>query len=203
MRFVTWIVIKIMYRVEVRGAENIPYDGGAVITCNHVSFVDPLIMAAFCRRPIRFVMDHRIFKIPVLSFVFKTAGCIPVAPASEDPKIKEQAFVDVKAGLQNDDLIGLFPEGAITRSGNIEPFRPGISRILRDSPVPIIPVAISGLWGSFFSRRRYGKAMHHWPRQFLFKKVVLQIGNPIPAESFELNQLKIITEELLVKAGQT
>jgi len=202
MRFVTWIVITIMYRVEVRGAENIPYDGGAVITCNHVSFVDPLIMAAFCRRPIRFVMDHRIFKIPVLSFVFKTAGCIPVAPASEDPKIKEQAFVDVKAGLQNDDLIGLFPEGAITRSGNIEPFRPGISRILRDSPVPIIPVAISGLWGSFFSRR-YGKAMHHWPRQFLFKKVVLQIGKPIPAESFELNQLKIITEELLVKAGQT
>lgn len=198
MRFITWILITMLYRVDKEGLERIPKTGPAIVTCNHISFIDPLIIAAFCKRPIRFVMDHRIFKIPVLKFVFVNARCIPVAPAKEDPKVKEQAFIDVKEGLADGDLIGLFPEGGLTPDGKLQPFRPGLTRILNDTPVPIIPIALSGLWGSFFSRR-YGKAMNHWPRHFFWKKIKLRVGHVIHPEQYDLDKLKEATDQLVDK----
>jgi 1-acyl-sn-glycerol-3-phosphate acyltransferase len=179
MRFIIWILIHSVYRLEKSGLEKIPDDGAAVIVCNHVSFVDALVIAAACPRPIRFVMDHRIFRLPVLSFVFRTGRAIPIASAKEDPRMMERAFAEVAQALRDGDLVAIFPEGRITDNGELYPFRPGIKRILEATPVPVIPVALRGLWGSFFSRKD-GAAMSKPWRLAPFRKIALVAGAPVP-----------------------
>jgi 1-acyl-sn-glycerol-3-phosphate acyltransferase len=180
MRFIVWMLIHSVYRLEKSGLERIPEEGAAVIVCNHVSFVDALVIAAACRRPIRFVMDHRIFRLPLLSFVFRTGRAIPIAPAKEDPAMMERAFATVAEALREGDLVALFPEGRITDTGELYPFRPGIKRILESAPVPVVPIALRGLWGSFFSRKD-GAAMSKPWRFVPFRKIGLAVGEPVPA----------------------
>ncbi|MEO8144651.1 MAG: MFS transporter [Betaproteobacteria bacterium] len=182
MRFIVWILIHSVYRLEKSGLENIPDEGPAVIVCNHVSFVDALVIAAACRRPIRFVMDHRIFKLPIISFVFRTSRAIPIAPAKEDPEMMERAFAEVAKALQEGDLVAIFPEGRITDTGEMSPFRPGIKRILDATPVPVVPVALRGLWGSFFSRKD-GAAMSKPLRFVPFRKIGLAVGAAVAPQS--------------------
>jgi 1-acyl-sn-glycerol-3-phosphate acyltransferase len=179
MRFIVWMLIHSVYRLKKSGLEKIPEEGAAVIVCNHVSFVDALVIAAACRRPIRFVMDHRIFKLPVLSFVFRTSRAIPIAPAKEDPAMMERAFAEVAQALKDGDLVAIFPEGRITDTGEMYPFRPGIKRILEATPVPVVPMALQGLWGSFFSRKD-GAAMSKAWRFVPFRRIGLAIGEPVP-----------------------
>ena len=180
MRFIMWILIHSVYRLKKEGMHNIPDEGGAVVVCNHVSFVDALVIAAGCQRPIRFVMDHNIFKIPILNFVFRTAKAIPIAAAKEDPQALEHAYDEVAKALQNGDLVGIFPEGKITATGDMNEFKSGIKRIVERTPVPVIPLALRGLWGSFFSRMG-GKAMSRFfPRGFS-SKIALAAGPAIPA----------------------
>ena len=179
MRFIVWLLIHSVYRLEKRGLENIPEEGPAVLVCNHVSFVDALIIAAACRRPIRFVMDHRIFRTPVLSFVFRTGRAIPIASAKEDPALLERAYDEIARALEAGDLVGIFPEGRITDSGEMYPFRPGIRRIVERSPVPVVPLALRGLWGSFFSRMG-GAAMTRPFRRGILSKIGLVAGAPVP-----------------------
>jgi hypothetical protein len=178
MRFIVWLLIHSVYRLEKSGLENIPEKGPAVLVCNHVSFVDALIIAAACRRPIRFVMDHRIFRIPVLSFVFRTGRAIPIAPARENPELLERAYDEIAHALEAGDLIGIFPEGRITDSGEMYPFRPGIRRIIERTPVPVVPLALRGLWGSFFSRMG-GAAMTRPFRRGVLSKISLAAGEPL------------------------
>jgi len=159
MRFIAWLLVHTFYRVRAEGLDNIPDDGPCVVVCNHVSYVDAVVIAACVRRPIRFVMDHRIFRVPLLSYVFRAMRAIPIAPAREDKAMKERAFADVAAALAVGEVVGIFPEGEITRSGDINPFRPGIQQILATTPVPVVPMALRGLWGSFFSRSHDGSAM--------------------------------------------
>lgn len=169
MRFIVWLLIHSVYRLKKEGIENIPEEGAAVIVCNHVSFVDALVIAAACPRPIRFVMDHQIFKIPVLNFVFREGRAIPIASAKADPALLEQAYEEVAKALEAGDLVGIFPEGRITDTGELYPFRKGITRIVERSPVPVVPMALKGLWGSFFSRKD-GPAMTRPFRRGLFHK---------------------------------
>jgi 1-acyl-sn-glycerol-3-phosphate acyltransferase len=179
MRFIVWMLVHSVYRLEKSGVERIPDDGPAVIVCNHVSFVDALVVAAACPRPVRFVMDHRIFRLPVLSFVFRTSRAIPIAPARENPEMMERAFAEVAKALREGDLVAIFPEGRITDTGELYPFRPGIKRILDATPVPVVPVALRGLWGSFFSRKD-GAAMSK-PGSFVpFRRIGLAVGAPVP-----------------------
>jgi 1-acyl-sn-glycerol-3-phosphate acyltransferase len=173
MRFLCWILVHSIYRLEKRGLENIPDEGPAVLVCNHVSFVDPLVILAASPRPIRFVMDHRIFSTPILSFVFRTGKAIPVASKKDDPAILEQAFEKVAEALANGELVAIFPEGRITDTGELYPFRPGIRRIVERTPVPVIPLALKGLWGSFFSRVHNGRAMRNPLRNRLFAPIAL------------------------------
>jgi 1-acyl-sn-glycerol-3-phosphate acyltransferase len=156
MRFLAWLLVHTFYRVRIEGLENIPDDGPCVVVCNHVSYVDAVVIAACVRRPIRFVMDHRIFRVPLLSFIFKAMHAIPIAPGREDAVMKERAFAEVAAALAAGEAVGIFPEGEITRTGDINPFRPGIQQILATTPVPVVPMALRGLWGSFFSRAHGG-----------------------------------------------
>jgi 1-acyl-sn-glycerol-3-phosphate acyltransferase len=183
LRFLAWLLVHSVYRLEKGGLDRIPESGPAVVVCNHVSFVDPLVIMAACPRPIRFVMDHRIFRTPVMSFVFREGRAIPIASAKEDPALLEKAFDEVAGALAAGELIGIFPEGKITETGELNPFRPGISRILGRSPVPVVPLALRGLWDSFFSRKG-GPAMSNPGRLRPFRKVAVVAGNAVaPAEA--------------------
>jgi len=152
MRFIVWMLIHSVYHVRKQGLDNIPDKGAAVIVCNHVSYVDALIIAGCIRRPMRFVMYYKIYNLPVLNFVFRTAGAIPIAGKHENPEMMEQAFVEIEQALNEGDLVCVFPEGKLTRNGKMNKFRPGVERILQTTPVPVIPMALNGLWGSAFSR---------------------------------------------------
>lgn len=175
MRFLIWLMMHTVYRLEKRGLENIPDEGAALIVCNHVSFVDALIIVAASRRPIRFVMDHQIFRMPVLSFIFRTGRMIPIAPRKENPLLLERAYEEIDAALRAGDLVGIFPEGRITDTGDLYPFKPGVTRILARTPVPVVPLALRGLWGSFFSRID-GRAMSRPARLRPWRKVALVGG---------------------------
>jgi 1-acyl-sn-glycerol-3-phosphate acyltransferase len=196
LRFFAWILIHSVYRLDARAIENIPHDGPAIITCNHVSFLDPIVIMAAIPRPVRFVMDHRIFKIPLLKSFFKAAGCIPIAPAKEDPTVKEAAFEKVSELLKEGELIGIFPEGGICKDGELQHFRPGIDRIIKDTPVSTYPLYLEGLWGSFFSRKN-GKAMMHWPRLSIFHPLTLQAGDEIKPNDFNMDKLEVETKKLM------
>ncbi len=180
MRFLAWLLIHSLYRVDKRGLEQIPDQGACVIVCNHVSYVDAIVIAACVARPVRFVMDHRIFTTPLLNFIFRTMRAIPIAPAREDPALKEQAFVEAANALRAGEIVCIFPEGKITDTGEINRFRPGLQRILEQAPAPVVPMALRGLWGSFFSRSYRGKAMRRL--RGLFSKISLVAGAPLAPE---------------------
>jgi len=178
LRFIVWLLVHTVYRLRTEGIEHIPEQGPAVLVCNHVSFVDALVIMAASRRPVRFVMDHRIFRLPVLSFVFRESRAIPIAPAKEDPALTQRAFDTVADALAAGELVAIFPEGRITDTGELTPFRPGIRRIVERSPVPVVPMALRGLWGSFFSRKD-GPAMSRPLRRGLFNRIELIVGSPV------------------------
>ena len=130
-----------------------PDDGPALLVCNHVSYMDALLISATVPRPIRFVMYWKIFRTPGFGWIFRAAKAIPIAGAKEDPVLMQKAFDDVDAALANGELVCIFPEGALTRDGAIAPFKGGVEKILARRPVPVVPMALRGMWGSFFSRR--------------------------------------------------
>jgi 1-acyl-sn-glycerol-3-phosphate acyltransferase len=177
MRFMIWLLGHSMYRVEHRNLDRIPDEGAALLVCNHVSFVDALLIAGAVRRPIRFVMYYKIYQLPVLNFIFRTAGTIPIAGRNEDMDIYEKSFKRIAQYLAEGELVCIFPEGKLTTDGEINGFKNGMSRIIQETPVPVIPLALQGLWGSFFSRD---------PSKTLFRRlwsrVVLVAGSPIAAD---------------------
>jgi 1-acyl-sn-glycerol-3-phosphate acyltransferase len=178
-RFLCVIVGKMMYRMNVSGLNHIPHEGPAVLICNHVSFVDWLIISACVKRPVRFVMHYSFMKNSLLSFFFKGGKVIAIAGAKEDPILMEKAFDKIAATLNEGEIICIFPEGKITYDGQLSPFRPGIERIIARNPVPVIPMALKGLWGSFFSRK-YGPAGTNYKIlvQRFWSKVDLIIDGP-------------------------
>ncbi|HSC98281.1 MAG TPA: MFS transporter [Casimicrobiaceae bacterium] len=180
MRFLAWILIHTVYRVRHEGLDNIPEEGPCVVVCNHVSYVDAVVIAACIRRPIRFVMDHRIFRAPLLSFIFRAMRTIPIASSSENPSVKERAYDEVASALRAGEIVGIFPEGRLTHTGELNAFRPGILRILATAPVPVVPMALRGLWGSFFSRSHEGSAMRRI--RGIFSRITLVAGAPLPAK---------------------
>ena len=195
LRFLTDRLIHAFYRLGTRGLEHIPASGPAVLVCNHVSFVDSLIIMAAIRRPIRFVIDHRIYETPLANTLFRHSRTIPIATAKESPAQKEAAFAEVASALRNGELIGLFPEGGITRDGEIDRFRYGVGRIVSETPVPVIPMALRGLWGSFYSRR-YGAAMRKPSCLRLFASIELAAGPAGAPQDVTPESLQQIVEEL-------
>ena len=183
LRFVAFVLTRCIYRFSLRGDEHIPTTGAAVLVCNHVSFVDAVLLMAASPRPIRFIMDQRIFAIPVLGWMFRLAKAIPIAPQKDDPKTYEAAFAQARQILADGDLLCIFPEGGITRDGQLGEFRGGIMKILQTHPVPVVPVALQNLWGSYFSRVEQGNAMVRPFRRGLFSRVGLVAGPAVaPAD---------------------
>ncbi len=194
LRFVAWLLTHTLYRIRTENGDRIPATGAAVLACNHVSFVDAVVIMGESPRPIRFVMDHRIFRIPFANWFFRQARAIAIAPAKEDPAMLARANERIDAALADGELVCIFPEGKITYDGELSPFRQGVKKIVERVPVPVIPMALRGLWGSVFSR--YGGAAFSRPvqarlRRGLRSRVELVVGEPVPAEQ--------VTPELLME----
>ena len=194
MRCFVWLLMNTIYRIKNIGIENIPREGAALVVCNHVSFVDALLLGGQIRRPVRFVMYYKIFQNPFLNFIFKTAKAIPIAGYKEDPELLENAYEEISKELEAGHVVGIFPEGAITRDGELLPFKSGVEKILERNPVPVVPMALRGLWGSFFSRK-YGSAMQSFPRRF-WSKITLVVDKVIPANEVTAEKLEAKVLEL-------
>jgi hypothetical protein len=151
IRLLVGLVVRLAYRVRSEGLDHVPDHGPALVVANHVTYADALILGGLCRRPIRFVVDHRIHDARALRWFFRLVRAIPIAPRREDPTRLEEAHAAIDRALADGEVVGIFPEGRLTRDGEMDAFRPGVERILARRPVPVVPVALRGLWGSFFS----------------------------------------------------
>jgi 1-acyl-sn-glycerol-3-phosphate acyltransferase len=194
MRFLAWIVISVVYRPQPTGLHNIPAEGPAVVVCNHVSYMDPIILSGSIQRPMRFVMYYKIFQIPLLKFIFRNMKAIPIASAREDSDVMDQAFETVDAELAAGNIVCIFPEGALTRDGEIARFRPGIEKIIARRPVPVIPVALGRMWGSWFSRQRDG-GLRKVPGR-LFARVPVRIGKAVRPSEVTAARLELLVRTL-------
>lgn len=193
MRFLVWILIHTIYRVEVRGIENIPETGPVIVAANHVSFVDPLIIGGIIRRPVRFVMYYKIFQIPVLKFIFKTGKAIPIASQKENPETLKLAYQQIHQVIGAGDVLGIFPEGSITTDGEIKTFKKGVEKIVGEQPVSVVPMALCNLWGSLFSRR--DPLLKRRPYKFR-ALIELRIGEAIPPEELTSERLENAVRQL-------
>jgi 1-acyl-sn-glycerol-3-phosphate acyltransferase len=197
LRFVAFVLTRCVYRFTVRGEQHIPAAGAAILVCNHVSFVDAVLLMAASPRPIRFIMDHRIFATPVLGWMFRLGKAIPIAPRRDDPAAYERAFAQARQVLDEGDLLGIFPEGGITRDGQLGEFRGGIMKILQTHPVPVVPMALRNLWGSYFSRAEGGAAMARPFRRGVFNPVGLVAGEAVLAAAVTPAGLRLRVAALL------
>ena len=197
LRFIAILLTRCIYRFKVRGDQNIPTEGAAILVCNHVSFIDAVVLMAASPRPIRFILDHRIFAVPVLGWLFKLAKAIPIAPQREDAAAYENAFAQARAVLADGELLAIFPEGGITSDGSLGEFKGGVMKILQTHPVPVIPLALQNLWGSYFSRIEGGTAMVRPFRRGLFSRVTLVAGEAMPAAGVTTEGLRERVRDLL------
>ncbi|MEL7447661.1 MAG: MFS transporter [Pseudomonadota bacterium] len=194
LRCVAWLLSHTLYRISKAGLHHVPGEGPAVLVCNHVAYSDPVVIAGAVRRPVRFVMDHNIFRAPVLGYFFRTMRTIPIAPSKVDPQLLEQAYEAVSDALKNGELVCIFPEGSLTRTGEIAEFKKGIERIIARDPVPVVPMALQGLWGSVFSRK-YGPPAASLPRRF-WSRINLLVGPAIPAAEVTAEGLRDIVANM-------
>jgi 1-acyl-sn-glycerol-3-phosphate acyltransferase len=202
LRFFAFVLTRCIYRFRVQGEHHLPTEGAALLVCNHVSYVDAVLLMAASPRPVRFLMDHRIFATPVLGWLFKLVKAIPVAPQGENPQAYEQAFVRARQALDEGELVCIFPEGRLTHDGALGEFKPGALKLLQTHPVPVVPMALGNLWGSFFSRVEGGTAMVKPFRRGFFSAVSLNVGPAVPAASASTEGLRSAVAGLLAAAPQ-
>lgn len=194
LRFWSWVLARFIYRIRVRGEEHIPKTGPAILVCNHVSYIDWLVVAALVHRPVHFVMHYKFWGFPVIRNLMNQAGVIPIAGKKEDPEMLESAFAKISEALRNDELVCIFPEGAVTRDGTMAAFRPGVERALAADPVPVVPMALRGLWGTWFSFAG-GNPFMRWPRHWM-AKIELAIGPVVPPNQASAAELEKRVREL-------
>ena len=193
IRSVIHFLTRIFYKPTYVGFENIPATGPAIIISNHVSYVDGPIIDAGCKRPIRYLIDQDIYNLPVVNYVMSLGRAIPI---TYNRKSVEAAFDEISAGLKAGDLICIFPEGYLTFTGSLGRFKPGIEAICRRDPdVPVIPIAISGLWGSMLSRKYLKSRFRWWPRKW-GRRATLVCGPAIPSDKVNVNHLQEVVLKL-------
>jgi len=186
-----------VYKPNYIGFENIPKEGAAILICNHVSYVDGPIIDAGCNRPVRYLIDEGIYNLPVVHYLMTLDRAIPI---SYNRKAVEKAFDEISAALKNGELVCLFPEGFLTFTGSLGRFRPGIESISRRDPVPVVPLALTGLWGSVFSRKYAKSPFRMWPRTW-GRRVTAICGEPIPADKVTVNYLQEMVLKLKYSIG--
>ncbi len=202
IRLILWLLTNTLYRIQVRGGENLPKRGPAVLVCNHISFVDPYLIAACTQRFIRFMIYRRFYNIPGIHWFTKLMGAIPISE-KDPPRLMTESFKKAQQQLRAGRLVCLFAEGATTRTGNLLRFRRGFERVTQGISAPIIPLHIDRVWGSAFSYER-GRIFFRWPKFFPYP-VTLSFGKPLPAGSkvFEVRQavMKLGAEAFAARAA--
>ena len=178
IRWLIFLAIHSCYRLRLKGRQYIPSKGAALIVCNHVSFMDALVVGGASPRPLRFLMDRPIYESPWLNWLFRLVGAIPVESDRRDPGSVRRALEEVSRALRDGEVVMLFPEGRLTPDGEVHAFRRGLETILARDPVPVIPAGLAGLWGSWTSHCD-GPALSKRPRRFR-ARVALHFGRPIP-----------------------
>lgn len=192
IRLLALVTMRVAYRLKVIGAHHVPVEGPALLIPNHVSWVDALLLSATNRRRIRFVMEREIYRTPFLHGLFRLMGGIPVS--SGDGKRELVEFVRrARAALDEGYLVCIFAEGALTRNGMLQEFRPGFERIAKNSGHPVIPVYIGGVWGSIFSHYR-GRHLSGWP-SLSRRPVTILFGKPMDDTS-SARQVRLAVAEL-------
>ena len=202
LRFLAFVVARLIYRYKLSGEHHIPTQGAAILVCNHVSFVDAILLMAASPRPIYFIMEARIFNVPALGWLFRLAKAIPIAPRTQDPQAYAAAFDAAALVLKDGGLLCIFPEGGITPDGTLQDFKGGIMKILERTgqaglDVPVVPMALTHLWGSFFSRVEQGGAMVRPFRRGMFNQVGLNVGEPLASADVQLAVLRARVQALL------
>jgi len=175
VRFLVWMLTHTMYRVTHKNLHNLPQKSGALLVCNHVSYMDALLLSAVCPRLIRFVMEEDYANLPPLRRFLNRAGVIPISATNRRSIIR--AFNEVEQALAEGHIVCIFPEGKLTSDGEMNDFLRGMDLILKRSPVPVIPVALKGMWGSYFSRYK-GSACKGLPSRF-WSKIEIEVGTPV------------------------
>ncbi|HDM8231504.1 TPA: MFS transporter [Vibrio campbellii] len=196
-RFISYLLSHCLYRVSVTGRQHIPEQGAALIVANHVSYVDALILMGTSTRPVRFVMDKSISELPVLKYVFRHAGVIPICSPRKCAETYKRAFEQIEQALNNDEVVCIFPEGRLTSNGELGEFRPGVEKILKRTPVPVIPMALKGLWGSFFSHKN-GHALTKRPTRF-WSRIEVNIGELLQPTMLDRHLLQKEVQDLLIR----
>ena len=196
-RFISYLLSHCLYRVSVTGRQHIPEQGAALIVANHVSYVDALILMGTSTRPVRFVMDKSISELPVLKHVFRHAGVIPICSPRKCAETYKKAFEQIEQALNNDEVVCIFPEGRLTSNGELGEFRPGVEKVLKRTPVPVIPMALKGLWGSFFSHKN-GHALTKRPTRF-WSRIEVNIGELLQPTMLDRHLLQKEVQDLLIR----
>ncbi|NQU10739.1 MFS transporter [bacterium] len=187
LRLVLWMLTNTIYRIRVEGRDHIPEKGGALFVCNHVSFVDALLLIASTDRFIRGIMFRGIYEHPLVKPFARVMRAIPIS-AAQRPREMIRSLQEASAAIQAGEVICIFAEGQITRTGQLLPFRRGVERIMRGVDAPIIPVNLDGVWGSIFSFER-GRFLGKLPQRIPYP-VTVSFGQPLPptATPFEIRQ---------------
>jgi 1-acyl-sn-glycerol-3-phosphate acyltransferase len=196
LRFAAWCLANVLYRVRVEHPERIPAEGAAVLAANHISFIDALLIASASPRPVRFIMDVEYARLPLVRILFRDAKVIPIAPTCKDPELLERAYDRIAEELAEGELVCIFPEGGISSDGRLAPFRRGVEHIVRRTPVEAVPIALVGLWGSFFSRKG-GRAMSRPFRRF-WSRVEIRVGEAITPKDVTAER---VAEQIAVLGG--
>lgn len=178
MHLIAALMVLPFYKVTVRGIENLPKKGGALLVSNHVSFVDWLFIGKAIKRPIRFVVNEQWYNKWWVKPVLKAVGAIPVR-GTGGPKVVMRALKAAGKYLDDGEIVCIFAEGQVTRTGGLQPFKRGVERIAKGHSCPVIPIHLDGVWGSVFSAER-GRLFTKLPRRWRYP-VTVMIGQPLPA----------------------
>ncbi len=179
LRFLAYLLNHVVYRLRLINEPVIPKQGAALLVGNHVSFLDWLVVLGSIHRPVRFVMWHTYYNLPLFRFLFRDAGAIPIGSGKTHPELLSAAFESIDVALARGNLVCIFPEGQLCVDGEVGEFRKGVEQILERRPVPVIPFALTGLWDSLFSRQKQ-RTFSSRLRRLFRPRITVTLGTPVP-----------------------
>ncbi len=197
IRLINWLIAHSIYNLRVVGAGNVPEKGGALIAPNHISFVDAILVLACIKRPVRFVMVKEMYELSVINWFCRALRVIPIDPKS-GPKAIVASLTEARNAIKEGEIVCIFPEGHLTRTGNMLPFRKGFEFIMKELDAPIVPLYLDNVWGSIFS---YANGRYFWkfPKSTRYP-VSLFFGKPLPA-SAKVFEVRLAVQELGAEAN--
>jgi len=190
------LLLGLFYKTTVRGAENVPPHGGVLLVSNHVSYVDALLLGFACPRPVRFLSWAGFFHRPFLGWFLKTMGCIPISSTSAKDAIRAAADC-----IQSGECVCIFPEGDLTKTGQLADFKKGFELIARRANAPVVPVALGSLWGSIFSYEG-GRYFWKWPKKLPYP-VTISFGAPHDPATATADSLRHAIQQQLAQTDIT